>query len=488
MSESVTQQLSTTYKRRIWVTALVLALQPAVVAQTHSVSANNLDTRLAALLAKVPIQTQVGLVVLDVADGRLRFAHQPDKPLKPASLMKLLVSAAALEQFGPKFRYTTRAFVHDGDLLVIGAGDPALGDERLAQRHGRAPAHLFDDWALALKTRGIESLHRIVLDDSIFERQSRHPDWPIDQSDRWYQAPVGSLNFNDNCLDARAELHDGLVRLVLQPELPPTFIANSLTIGERHKPILRRRFDSDVFEFVGTMKHSINFGPASVRRPTVFFGYALKRALITRGIKVRGEVVRRTILPAARAAAVPLPEYSTRLTDVLWRCNTFSQNLFAECLLKSLTAYKPDGSRSGRPGSWKAGTQRVRLLLTDLGVDMNNAVLRDGSGLSHSNRLTAAQIARLLVQMHRHRHRTTFIDSLALPGEEGSMRNRYADSALRGRLHGKTGSLNGVRSLAGYVICQDNTRLAFALLCNGKIDAQLPMQVVRILVESGSKH
>jgi len=450
-------------------------------AQPGTWAAREIAQPLGALLAKVPARTQIGLFVANAADGECWFAHQAQRPLKPASVLKLFVTAAALERFGPGFRYETRLYVQGEELWVLGAGDPSLGDERLARRDGRPLSFPFDEWAAALRARDVRTLERIVLDDSVFDQQWRHPDWPRDQATSWYQAPIGGLNFNDNCLDARVELHGTTVQLTLRPDLPPSFFENSLRVGKSHRPLVRRAEERDTFEFLGTVTRVTELGPIAAARPTVFFGYALRQALAARGITVHGEVVRRTIAPAACANAALVATHTTPLADVLWRCNTFSQNLFAECLLKSLAAYAPDGSRTGTEGSWERGLAQLRATLGDLGVDLSDAVLRDGSGLSHENRVNAEQIVQLLVRMYGHRHRAAFLDSLAVPGQEGSMRQRFADAGLAGRLRGKTGTLNGVRSLAGYVTRPDGVTLAFALLGNGECDAELPVRVARIL-------
>lgn len=158
--------------------------------------------------------------------------------------------------------------------------------------------------------------------------------------------------------------------------------------------------------------------------------------------------------------------------------------MFAECVLKSLAAYEPDGRRSAQPGTWSAGEGILRNTLARLGVDLDSATLRDGSGLSHENLATAAQFTRLLVQMRRHPHADVFMKSLAQAGELGSMKNRYGDPLLRGRLRGKTGTLAGVHTLAGYLTRPDNTVLAFTLLINGPGDPGLPAQVCRVLVST----
>lgn len=456
-------------------------------AQATPSAVQRTQTRLAALLAKLPAAAQVGLVVVDVATEQTWFAHQPDAPLKPASLMKLLVTAAALERWGPQFRFTTRVYLSGGELWVVGAGDPGLGDERLLRRAGRPRGYPFDEWAAALSARGVTSLDKLVLDDGIFDQQWRHPDWPAEQFAAWYQAPVGGLNLNDNCLDARVALRGSTVALELWPPLPADFFDNALRPGPRHAPSVRRTPQRDTFEFVGTVARDGALGPITVRNPSVFFGHALKQALTTAGVHVPGEVVRRTLAPEQRAAAALVAEHSTPLTDVLWRCNTFSQNLFAECLLKALVAYGPDSRPTGRPGSWPAGTEQARLILGGLGVDLSGANLRDGSGLSHDNRLTARQIAVLLTRMHRHPHRDAFRDSLAVPGHDGSMRRQYAEAALGERLRGKTGTLAGVQGLAGYVTRPDGATLAFAVLVNGNNSGNLPLQVARVLADASEQ-
>jgi D-alanyl-D-alanine carboxypeptidase/D-alanyl-D-alanine-endopeptidase (penicillin-binding protein 4) len=197
---------------------------------------------------------------------------------------------------------------------------------------------------------------------------------------------------------------------------------------------------------------------------------------------VRGAVVARRISTAEQAAATRLHAHTTPLPDALWRCNTFSQNLFAECLIKSLAAYEADGSRAGVPGSWEGGRQVLRRTLADLGVDLRGAEIRDGCGLSHDNRVTARQVVTLLRAMRKHDDFAIFHRSLAEPGQPGSMRRRYDVPELRGRLHGKTGTIRHVRTLAGYLERPDGTTLAFAILINGAESADTPRDLCRALL------
>src|SRR5262249_33562028 len=153
----------------------------------------------------------------------LLFEYNADEPLKPASVLKLFTTAAALQRFGPQFALETSVYLAGDELWVLGGGDPGLGDERLATRDGQTVLSTFEHWAALLRERGVTAISKIVLDDFVFDSEWRNPDWEPDQYLAWYQAPVGGLNFNDNCLDARAELAGASVRLVLTPPLPDDF-------------------------------------------------------------------------------------------------------------------------------------------------------------------------------------------------------------------------------------------------------------------------
>jgi D-alanyl-D-alanine carboxypeptidase/D-alanyl-D-alanine-endopeptidase (penicillin-binding protein 4) len=273
----------------------------------------------------------------------------------------------------------------------------------------------------------------------------------------------------------------GAIELRTQPDLGRDLIHNALKHGKQQRPVLKRPAGSDVFQLSGTVARGGPLDPVAVNEPTIFFAHALQRALDRHGIAVRGDVVRRALGGAELEQGTLLGAHTTELADVLWRCNTFSQNLFAECLLKSLAAYEPDGRRSGAVGCFETGHEVAQAVLRHLGIDLAGTVLRDGSGLSHKNRATASQFVQVLLRMRAHPHVDLFVSSLARAGEVGSMQRRYNDPLLRGRLCGKTGTLAGVHTLAGYITRPDNTVLAFALLINGKSSPDLPLQVCRTL-------
>lgn len=430
--------------------------------------------------AKIPASVQVSVAAGPVGGGPLTFEKNADLPLKPASVMKLFTTAAAAVRFGDAFAYETRAYFVDGELIVIGGGDPALGDERIADRKKQKITAAFEQWADALIARGITQIERIALDDSIFDQEYRHPDWPEEQAGRWYQAPPGGLNLNDNCVDIEVRIVNKKPQISFMPPLPAEFVINAVTLGGKTHVTAKREPNGDIFRVTGTAAGTTRIEAISVGRPSVFFGHSLREVLGRKGISVRGDVVRRELGSRWPREDALIGKYSTGLGDVLWRCNTFSQNLFAECILKSLAAYAPDGGRTGTAGSWTAGAATAKATLGNLGLSLKGLKQCDGSGLSHENRVSAGEIVELLRAMYRHPQRDLFINSLARAGEEGSMKRRYGE--FRGKLVGKTGTIDGVHALAGYLTRADGRVVAFAILVNGSGGAALPEKLCRGLL------
>ncbi len=437
-------------------------------------------------------QATVTVVVRDIASGETWVDRDGDAPAKPASVLKLFTTAAALERFGPDFAFETNFLLGpvvetpEGatrELWVIGGGDPGLADPRLLEREGGTVTQWLDQLVARVRTQlGAHRLSAIVLDDHVLDHQWRNDDWPPDQVDRWYQAPVGGINFNDNCVDFSIKLVNGRPQVVATPPLPETFFRAKLQTGKENTTVVGRLMESDVFDVRGAARSDHDIGPACVRDPTLFTGFALRHALETRGLACP-RVLRRDLRHDALQGVDQVLRVRTPLRDVVWRCNTFSQNMFAEALLKSLSAYGPGGTPTGEPGSWSSGAATLRKTLAGIGVNTDGAEFRDGSGLSHHNRVTARQIVTLLQQAQRRPWGALYRESLAEPGEEGSLRRRYDDERLKDRVWAKTGTIRGVRALAGYLERPDGGSLAFAIMVNGSAPRNLPERVLLALLD-----
>src|SRR5688500_5993067 len=142
--------------------------------------------------------------VIDFSNGRELYARDADKAVMPASNMKLPVSAAALDRFGPDHVFKTYMKFDGQNLWLIGTGDPGPGDPRIAATKGDKPTSMFDRWAEALKSHGMSSIPgKLYYYDGALDGQWTHPNWSRSFLVDWYAAPVSGLNFNDNCIDVK---------------------------------------------------------------------------------------------------------------------------------------------------------------------------------------------------------------------------------------------------------------------------------------------
>jgi D-alanyl-D-alanine carboxypeptidase/D-alanyl-D-alanine-endopeptidase (penicillin-binding protein 4) len=415
------------------------------------------------------------------------YSRLPDLPLVPASNMKLVVTAACFDRFGPDWRIRT----HVGrvpsprgndtwDLAVIGGGDPNLS----GRFWGGDTVGAFRRWAAVLKGRGITSLERVVLDDTLFEARLVHPNWPANQREKWYEAPVNALPINDNCVNVWVAPGPagGPARVRLEP--PGSGIALSGTIRTvtakgGHRYSIDRFIDPD-----GSMRIHVDGGfwaqaPERVEYralsdPTSVFGHALMHALRAEGIDVAGPVVRAGLTTprgAARRGFRCDLIHTSRLGATVAVANTRSQGLYAECLLKLLGAYgqtvEVRTPKPPRQGSWESGRQELARWLAERGIPAAGCVFDDGSGLSKENRLTVFTLTQILATMHR-LHGARFRDTLAEAGEpDGTLRRRMRNTAADGRIFAKTGYVLGASSLSGYALSDSGRLLAFSILVGG---------------------
>lgn len=367
--------------------------------------------RLTATLASQTAGTDACVVVTDDT-GRVAALH-PDVAHTPASTMKLLTAAAALQALGPDFRFTTDVG-SPGDpvrgrverLVLTGAGDPLLATpERIAALNADpVTAGLATTPLAALADDAVENGLReiadgIVVDDGRFDTERARPQWTAGGQDAI--GPVGALTVNDG------------------------FTGPAGTGGRAPDPAVNA-------------------------------GEEFARLLRDRGVTVNGPVRRSTEPGAAIGLArVESPPLSEIVTEML----SASDNLTAEMLLKRLGA-------DGAPvGTTDRGVAELRTVLADLGVDLTDAVIDDGSGLAPTDRLRCSTLLQILELARTDPRLASISAGLAVAGERGTLARRLIGTPLAGNLRAKTGTLSGVSGLAGYVT--SDRLLDFALLVNG---------------------
>ena len=396
--------------------------------------------------------------VVDLSNGRELYAENADEPVLPASNLKLLVSTAALDFFGPDYAFKTYLALDGEDLWIIGTGDPGVGDDAIAGRRttkGRTMTVL-EDWSRALKSRGVAQVKgKLYYYDGAFESQQVHPTWDEDDLPNWYAAPVSGLNFNDNCIDITVyPTEEGKpVRYEVVPPVQGIKIINNCITGAEGDPDCDRAPKENVYTLKGgcTKKTALKSKP--VTNPGAFFADALREQLRKDGIEVLGSIERaekplggKLEPPGDKVVAV----HETTVRELLPRINKNSQNLLAEGLCKLLgRGYDLKRGRGDAPGSWASGSDAIHAFLKRHRIDDGAIVVADGSGLSRDNRVTTHAISDLLVKMRAHPHGDVFYDSLSVGGVDGTIRNRFTDKP--GVVHAKTGYIGGVRSLSGYL-------------------------------------
>lgn len=393
------------------------------------------------------------------------YEREPTRPLTPASNLKLVTTAAALDTLGPDFVFRTKLLKKDNVFALIGDGDPSLGDAEALEKTGWTSTTLFEKWAESLKARGITSAEKLVYDDSIFDANYVHPNWPGNQIHLRYVAGVAGLNLNANCLDFYL-LPKGRGMTVDYRTDPATKYApieNSCVGGTKNAVWLSRAADSNAIELRG-QTDAANGKPISVTidNPPKFAATVLAESLGKSGIAVAGEVTQDTTIHTSADGWQPLAVYETPITQIIARANKDSMNLYAEALCKRTGA-----KVTGQPGSWANGTAAVGAFLESIGVSKDQFSFDDGCGLSKKNVISPGAILAVLEHEYRTPHRDAYLTSLAVAGVDGTLKERFGGSSLRERVIGKSGFVNGVSALAGYVKAKDGETYIFSIMFNG---------------------
>ncbi|WP_017558737.1 D-alanyl-D-alanine carboxypeptidase/D-alanyl-D-alanine endopeptidase [Nocardiopsis baichengensis] len=416
-----------------------------------------------------------GVVVRSAETGEALYGHERGTPLLPASNMKLLTSAAALDVFGTGHRFTTDVQadtapnpggVVRGDLYLVGGGDPTL------------TADAYDDLAAEVADSGVRRVTGdLVADDTYFDDERLHPDWEEGDEPYYYAAQISALtvaanqDYDTGVVTASAEPGNAPgdpVEAGLEPMADNLEVRNEAVTGapgsEPSLEVTRER-GTNTFTFSGSLPAG-GGDYATLRTvddPTAHAAHLFADALADHGVKVVGDVDFGT---APRRTSPVAERSSMELGELLVPYMKLSNNGHAEMLLKAM------GAEEAGLGSWKAGAAAVEVATARMGLDPGAYRQTDGSGLARSNRMTADGIADLLETVRGEPWWPEFEDSLPLAGAEermvgGTLRFRMRDTAAQENARAKTGTLTGVSALSGYVQSADGEELVFAVVNNG---------------------
>jgi D-alanyl-D-alanine carboxypeptidase/D-alanyl-D-alanine-endopeptidase (penicillin-binding protein 4) len=429
-----------------------------------------------------------GVLIVDPTHGDTLYARNAHKLFLPASNMKVITSSVAMTQLGPDYRFTTTFATHGeirhgtlvGDLVVTGRGDPSVSDHMM--HDALAPLRGVADSLIA---RGIHRISgHIVAEGDAFPDADVGFGWDWDDLTQAYAAGIDELTFNEGFTNVtiRGSRHPGVaarIRTTPISDYPRirSFVRSVVPGGGT--PTVEPIITPDPTRGDLMLNGTVAPGDSTVLtvpypNPVAAYLYALAEALRDGGvavgaravgvpIDVHGDPVRAAALhrdtrPAPLTTLVTLT--SPPLRDILPALLKPSQNQIAEILLKTI------GLERTGIGSADSGRRVVEAQLAAWGAQLDEFVIRDGSGLSRHDYLAPATLVRVLSIMQRDTAYHAFYDALPVAGVDGTIADRMRGTPAAGNVHAKTGFVDRARSLSGYVTTADGVGLIFSFLCN----------------------
>jgi len=413
-----------------------------------------------------------GVEVRSLKTGRVLYARNPEKHFRPASTLKLVITAAALDTFGPQARFRTTVETEArldgrgrllGDVFLVGRGDPNLS----ARFSPGRPTAALEELADALWAAGVRRIEgRLVGHEGEFTGDRRGSDWTWEDLVWSYGAEVSALSFNDNTAELSLLPGDQPGELAFLEATPATayysVACTAVTTAPRTKAELKLERDagSNRIRLSGTLAIDESWqGSVAIEDPARYTATVFAEVLQAKGIRVTGPLATSSDPLPARARVLATHE-SGPLAEALKVINKESQNLHTELLLRAL------GRRVKGEGSVAAGHAAVGEFLSRIGVGPMAFSLQDGSGLSRSDLVDPHGLAQLLVAMDRHPQAAVFRESLAVMGVDGTLKDRLRGTPAEGNVRAKTGTLRLSNALAGYLARASGERVAFAIVVN----------------------
>jgi len=453
----------------------------------------SLGQRIEAILRRTEARRGLwGVAVVRLSDGKVLFSRDADRLFLPASNMKLFTTAAAIEKLSPDFVFRTTLEAEAapdssgrvGDLFLVGRGDANLGNRVLPGQFPSGPQEPADAVLQRLAEQAVarglsEVAGNLVADDSYFLFEPYSDGWDAEDLQWGYGAPITALAFNDNALLLRVRpgAAPGATAEVRLEPFPDYYQLNNQVrtsaAGTQKRLFVERAPGSRRLDIWGEVP--VDAGEAqdsvSIDNPPQLMGELLRHALEARGVRVRGRVEVRHVarievattpdsFPKPSPRIVLAEHLSGPLAQDIKTINKFSQNLHVEMLLRTL------GREVKNDGSLSAGLDVLKEFAAQVGIDPAEANFADGSGLSRHALVAPCAVIKLLKYMAASPRFEAYLDSLPVAGVDGTLADRFRGSPGRGRIRAKTGTMEHVNALAGYMELPSGDRLAFSLIGN----------------------
>ena len=418
----------------------------------------------------------VSLYIIDAANSEIIAENNPDKSLQPASVMKLITTAASIDLLGRAYTFkTTLAYSGkikkgsgklNGNIIIIGGGDPALGSENFPDQYG----NFVKKWVEVISELGIKRIRgRVVTDDSYYDYLPVPANWNWEDIGNYYGAGVYGLSIFDNTLKIHFKTGAEGSIPVLTTIQPPgsgiefrNFLRSHGSADEGY--VFSAPYSSGGWIAGSIPADMVDFVlKASIPDPPLFAAKLLEKELKEAGIKISYSASTARLIPGLQHDKISVIDEITSppLSSIIEVLNHKSINLYAEDLVKELgRSLKGEGSAS-------AGKKVIMQYLDSCGIGTEGMFIEDGSGLSTQDAINSRQLVKLLLHMKKNSSSFgDYLNSLPDPGKEGTLKKYFRDEAFDSRLKAKSGSMTWVRSFAGYFTTMTGKEMIFSIIVN----------------------
>ena len=429
-------------------------------------------------ISSLPKGSDLSILVQTVEGKPKTLAkYKSDQFKQPASTQKVITALAAQLELGDNFRFITGMYTNgslnnkqlSGDLIIKLSGDPTFNRARLK------------NMITALRQKGVEKISgNVILDTSIFASHDKAEGWSWNNLTACYNAPASAATIDDNCFDATITpgKAGSKASISVSSNIPVMVSGDVRTIAANSKDLNDKYCELDVsadknrYHLSGCIASNADKTPLkfAVIDPTEYFSTILKNELKQQKITFNGRVVERK-QKAAGGLTLLTSSQSAPLSELLTVMLKKSNNLYADTIFRTLGAHYYNVS-----GTWRNGGDAVKQILRKkAGIDLENLVIADGSGLSRLNLVSANKLMEILQYISVHNNQLAFIEKLPIAGVDGTLQNRksFNQAPFKEAVMAKTGYIQGSYNLAGFIQKSDGRYIAFVQLLSGyRADSQ----------------
>ncbi|MEX0721739.1 MAG: D-alanyl-D-alanine carboxypeptidase/D-alanyl-D-alanine-endopeptidase [Balneolaceae bacterium] len=438
------------------------------------------------IIDAAPNQEAFWSVTVRDETGEILESLNHEKLIAPASNQKLLTTAAVLDYFGSTYQYETNIYgkgeqigtVWNGDLIIKGSGDPSISGFMYNDNR----YFVFNKFLEQLTEKNITEVSgNIIADLSLFDRDYYPKGWDWYDFSFYYGVQISPLSFNNNAVDlevfAEGEI-GSLPRIRWFPDSTDyvEFInEQEITHPDfKYDEYYRRGFGTNIITLAsGLPQGYYEKESLSIDNPELFFLDSFSKFIQTNGIYFDGELQLSTTEVADSSHPVLATHLSKPLSELVGWTNKESDNLYAEMLLKTLSAVSGE-----EPGSFEHGINQVRTFLADLGIDTTYVMMNDGSGLASGNFTKTTIISDVLQKMLTHPESEAYLKSMSIAGIDGTVAHRMKGTPLYNNFMGKSGYITGIRTLSGYLEAKSGKKLIVSLAANNFAGKVRPIDMI----------